>query len=83
MKLEEDPASPQQCEGRSPLSRPKEYIRGGEGNRREAQKSREASVDDSKRGGGDGSVQALKMSIGFGDMLGPGSKQPHRQRMNT
>lgn len=38
---------------------------------------------DSKRGGGDGSVQALKMSIGFGDMLGPGSEQPHRQRMNT
>lgn len=52
-----------------------------EGNRREAQKSRDASVDDNKRGGGDSSVQALTMSIGFGDMLVPGYEQIHRQRM--
>lgn len=81
VKPEEDPAS-RQCEGRSPLPRPKkEYIQGdGKQTEEEPQKSREASVEDSKGGGGDGSIQPLMMSMGFGGMLVPWSEEPHGQR---
>lgn len=73
MNLEDHPVSPGSVKGeRSPLSRSKEYNQvDRKETRREAQKSKESSVDDSKREGGDGSVQNSEKCLLALGSLGP------------